>query len=224
METPFPSPRRMESIPDPARETTMTEEKAFLSILRRQPKDLLTMRVYADWLDDHDQPDRAEFLRLQLEVMGMRAHQRGLLRRSRRLLALGRHFPRAWLLVVNRPRLDKTAWVGRSSSDGFCIYRYLPKGVLNYTSNGGTYQNGTWWQIGNQVFMETNAHYADYQGTIAEGRISGKASNIVNHDWTWNVKLTTDPAQCDPGEPDTTVYGYHAGERRRRRRRPPKPG
>lgn len=202
----------------------MSEEKAFLSILRRRPKDLLTMRVYADWLDDHDQPDRAEFLRVQLEAMRMRPSQRGLVTRSRRLVALGRHFPHAWLLVVNRPRLDKTAWVGRSSSDGFCIYRYLTKGVLNYTSNGATYQNGTWWQIGNQVFMETNGYYADYQGTIACGEIAGKASNVADHDWTWEVKLTTDPALCDPGEPDTTVYAYNADEHRRRRRRPPRPG
>jgi uncharacterized protein (TIGR02996 family) len=201
----------------------MSEEKAFLSILRRQPKDLLSMRVYADWLEDHGQPDRAEFLRLQLEAMTMRPSQRGLVTRSRRLLALGRHFPRAWLLVVNRPRLDRTAWVGRSSSDGFCIYRYLRKGVLNYSTENGTYQNGTWWQIGNQVFMETNAHYADYQGTIASGRILGRASNITGHEWTWDVSLTTDPKECDPGDPDTTVYAHHATERRRRPRRPPRP-
>ena len=113
--------------------------------------------------------------------------------------------------------------MGLSSNDGFCIYRYLPKGVLNYTANDGTYQNGTWWQIGNQVFMETNNHYADYQGTIAAGTISGKASNIADRDWTWEVKLTTDPEECDPGEPDTTVYAHHAAERRRRRRRPPRP-
>ena len=160
----------------------MGEEKAFLSILRRQPKDLVTMRVYADWLEDHDAFDRAEFLRVQFEALAMRQDQRGLLTRSRRLLHLGRKLPRSWLVVVNRPRLDKTAWVGRSSSDGFCIYRYRPGGVLNYTNTGGTYQNGTWWQIGNQVFMETNDHYADYRGTAAEDRIVGTASNITGHD------------------------------------------
>lgn len=203
----------------------MNEEQAFLSILRRRPKDLLSVRVYADWLDDHDRSDRAEFLRVQLEALGMRPSQRGLVTRSRRLLSLGRNFPRAWLVVVNRPRLDETAWVGRSTSgsDGFCIYRYLRKGVLNYTTDNGTYQNGTWWQIGNQVFMETNGHYADYQGTIAGGRILGKASNITGHDWTWDVGLTTDAGECDPGEPDTTVYPHSAAERRRRRRRPPRP-
>ena len=201
----------------------MSEEKAFLSILRRQPRDLITMRVYADWLEDHDAPDRAEFLRVQLEALGMRQGQRGLVTRSRRLLHLGRHFPRAWLVVVNRPRLDKTAWVGRNTSDGFCIYRYRPAGVLNYTNNGGTYQNGTWWQIGNQVFMETNDHYADYQGTIAGDRITGTAFNITDYDWTWDVTLTTDPKERDPGEPDTTVYRHTASERHRRRRRLPRP-
>ena len=201
----------------------MSEEKAFLTILRRQPNDLVSMRVYADWLEDHDAPDRAEFLRIQLEAIEMRQYQRGLLRRSRRLVALGRTFPHAWLVVVNRPRLVKTAWVGTGTSDGFCIYRYRPKGVLNYTTESGTYQNGTWWQIGNQVFMETNNHYADYQGTIASERITGHASNISGHDWTWDVSLTTDPKECDPGNPDTTVYPHTARERRRRRRRMPRP-
>ena len=181
------------------------------------------MRVYADWLEDHDAPDRAEFLRVQLDALGMRQGQRGLVTRSRRLLHLGRHFPRAWLVVVNRPRLDKTAWVGRNTSDGFCIYRYRPGGVLNYTNNGGTSQNGTWWQIGNQVFMETNDHYADYQGTIAGDRITGTAFNITDYDWTWDVTLTTDPKERDPGEPDTTVYRHTASERHRRRRRLPRP-
>ena len=201
----------------------MSEEKGFLDILRRQPKDLVSMRVYADWLEDNDVSDRAEFLRLQLEVMEMQHSQRGLLTRSRRLVALGRNFPRAWLVVVNRPRLDKTAWVGHGSSDGFCIYRFRPGGVLNYTTRNKTYQNGTWWQIGNQVFMETNDHYADYRGTIAGGRIIGTASNIADHDWTWDVRLTTQRAECDPGRPDKRVYSYTAAERRRRRRRVPKP-
>ena len=201
----------------------MNEEQVFLSILQKQPDDLVTMRVYADWLDDNELPDRAEFLRVQLEVLEMEQGQRGLLTRSRRLLALGRDFPRAWLVVVNRPRLDRTAWAGDSSIEGFCIYRYRPRGVLNYTTGGGTYQNGTWWQIGNTVFMETNAHYADYQGTIAGGRIRGKASNIIGSDWTWDVSLTTDRKQCALGQPDRTVYQHTEAERRRRRRRMPRP-
>ena len=34
--------------------------------------------------------------------------------------------------------------------------------------------------------METNAHYADYQGTVAGDRIGGTASNITGYDWTWD--------------------------------------
>ena len=42
----------------------MSEEEAFLEALKANPADDTTRLVYADWLDEHDQPQKAEYLRL----------------------------------------------------------------------------------------------------------------------------------------------------------------
>src|SRR5262249_4647574 len=42
----------------------MTEEQAFLDALKANPADDTTRLVYADWLDDHGESAKAEYLRL----------------------------------------------------------------------------------------------------------------------------------------------------------------
>jgi uncharacterized protein (TIGR02996 family) len=42
-----------------------TDERAFFDRIRDAPDDDAPRLIYADWLDEHDQPDRAEFIRLQ---------------------------------------------------------------------------------------------------------------------------------------------------------------
>ncbi|MFO0925650.1 MAG: TIGR02996 domain-containing protein [Gemmataceae bacterium] len=192
----------------------MSDETAFVRQMQDDATDRVTPLVYADWLDDQGDADRAAFLRLQHRLLAMVHGQRGLLTWSRRLLRLGRSLPADWLTVVSRPRLTGTAWAGDDSDGDRDVFRYLPDGVLNYTSPSGTFQNGTWRQIGNTVLMEMNRHYADYTGLIAGDRIVGSARNVTRHRWTWDVRRTTDPALCDPGDPDTTIYGT---PRRRRR-------
>jgi uncharacterized protein (TIGR02996 family) len=46
----------------------MSEEAAFLMALKASPADDTARLVYADWLDDHDQPQKAEYLRLVAEL------------------------------------------------------------------------------------------------------------------------------------------------------------
>ncbi|MBX9628183.1 MAG: TIGR02996 domain-containing protein [Gemmataceae bacterium] len=41
-------------------------EHALVRAAAADPADLTTWLVYADWLEEHDKPDRAEFLRLQV--------------------------------------------------------------------------------------------------------------------------------------------------------------
>jgi uncharacterized protein (TIGR02996 family) len=43
-------------------------EQAFLQAIRDDPEDDTPRLVYADWLDEHDQPERAEFIRVQCEM------------------------------------------------------------------------------------------------------------------------------------------------------------
>jgi uncharacterized protein (TIGR02996 family) len=185
------------------------DDSAFLKQLDDDPEDLATLLVYADWLEDNGASDRAEFLRRQHRVLQLRHRQRGFTDSSRLLLGLGIGLDAGWVSVVSRPRLTGTCWKGPESDGNFVIWRFLPEGVLNYTDDGGTYQNGTWRQIGNAVWIEINRHYADLEGFIGGDSISGKAKNVTGRAWTWKAKRTTDPEDCDPGDPDTNVYDDH---------------
>jgi uncharacterized protein (TIGR02996 family) len=44
----------------------MTEEQALLAAIRAAPEDDLPRLVFADWLDEHRQPERAEFIRTSI--------------------------------------------------------------------------------------------------------------------------------------------------------------
>lgn len=46
----------------------MSEEAAFLMALKANPADDTARLVYADWLDEHDQPQKAEYLRAVVGV------------------------------------------------------------------------------------------------------------------------------------------------------------
>jgi uncharacterized protein (TIGR02996 family) len=68
---------------------TCAEEAAFLAAVRADPADDTVRLVYADWLAEHGEPDRAEFIRRQVGGYGPAARKR-----CRKLLC--RHFPRWW--------------------------------------------------------------------------------------------------------------------------------
>lgn len=47
---------------------TTTDRQAFLDAIIREPDDDTTRLVFADFLDEHGEPDRAEFIRVQCEL------------------------------------------------------------------------------------------------------------------------------------------------------------
>jgi len=47
---------------------SMTDENALLSTIAAYPDDDAPRLVYADWLEEHDRPVRAEFIRIQCEI------------------------------------------------------------------------------------------------------------------------------------------------------------
>jgi uncharacterized protein (TIGR02996 family) len=63
----------------------MTDDLALLAAIRAAPDDDAPRLVYADWLDEHDQPERAEFIRVQCELA--RRDDPALRRREVELLA-----------------------------------------------------------------------------------------------------------------------------------------
>jgi uncharacterized protein (TIGR02996 family) len=67
----------------------MSLQDAFLADIIANPDDDAVRLIYADWLDEHDQPARAEFIRLQIATGATHAQNRRLTldRRERQLLA-----------------------------------------------------------------------------------------------------------------------------------------
>jgi uncharacterized protein (TIGR02996 family) len=63
----------------------MSDVAALLAAIRAAPDDDAPRLVYADWLDEHGQPERAEFIRLQIELA--RKESPKLRRRETELLA-----------------------------------------------------------------------------------------------------------------------------------------
>ncbi len=53
-------------MPDKPHVLDCPEGQGFLAAIREHPEDDTTRLVLADWLDEHDAPDRAEFIRLQV--------------------------------------------------------------------------------------------------------------------------------------------------------------
>jgi uncharacterized protein (TIGR02996 family) len=49
----------------------MTPDEAFIESIRETPDDDAPRLIYADWLDDHGQQERAEFIRVQCELARM---------------------------------------------------------------------------------------------------------------------------------------------------------
>lgn len=54
----------------------MTDREALLAAVIREPLDDTPRLVFADWLDEHGEPEQAEFIRLQIELT--KPHPRGL--------------------------------------------------------------------------------------------------------------------------------------------------
>ncbi len=63
----------------------MSDESALLAAIRQSPADDAPRLVYADWLDEHGRPERAEFIRVQCELA--RRKTKALRRREAELLA-----------------------------------------------------------------------------------------------------------------------------------------
>jgi uncharacterized protein (TIGR02996 family) len=75
------------------------EQRALWHAIRANPDDDTPRLVYADWLDEHNEPARAEFIRVQCEIERLRPDQR-----ARRKVIPGLEH-RAWVLqTANRAR------------------------------------------------------------------------------------------------------------------------
>src|SRR3954465_3302831 len=87
------------------------DERAFFDPIRDAPADDAPRLIFADWLDEHGQPDRAEFIRVQCAMDRLPAETgrwKDLFDRSLRLEREGRATWTAWAQErVLEPRLRR---------------------------------------------------------------------------------------------------------------------
>ena len=82
------------------------EDKAFIRTILADPAELTSWVVYADWLDEHDNPLHAEFLRLEVrrgELRDTDPEWRGVEERLRELRAA---LNPNWVAFFDRPAIE----------------------------------------------------------------------------------------------------------------------
>jgi uncharacterized protein (TIGR02996 family) len=113
------------------------EHEGFLQAIREAPDDDAPRLVYADWLDDHGDPDRAEFIRLQCAYAKTALggpQWRGL---SDRLWELWRRHHEEWCQPLVRLGLEGTYPANYLSCNPYTASHYgfpdwlLPRGFLD---------------------------------------------------------------------------------------------
>ncbi|MFM7151837.1 MAG: TIGR02996 domain-containing protein, partial [Gemmataceae bacterium] len=125
--SPLPCPSRYHPVGTflrPLRESGLMDilEDAFLATIREHPYDDAPRLIFADWLEDHGDPDRATFIRLQVDRARCKPHDL----RQRKLLALEEpllhEHEHRWRETL--PHLDGVTW--EDFSRGFVEGVFVP--------------------------------------------------------------------------------------------------
>lgn len=83
--------------------------------------------------------------------------------------------------------LEGTTWSG----DGVVaptVYTFNKGGGLTFSYGTETHTTGSWKQDGAKIYWETCDRYCEFDGTFANGAMSGKAHNKPGG--TWDLKMT----------------------------------
>ncbi|MBP3960399.1 TIGR02996 domain-containing protein [Gemmata sp. G18] len=82
------------------------EDKAFIRTILANPSELTAWLVYADWLDEHDNPLHAEFLRLEVRRGQLRNTDPEWYTVEARLRELRTALDPNWVAVFDRPKIE----------------------------------------------------------------------------------------------------------------------
>jgi uncharacterized protein (TIGR02996 family) len=87
----------------------MTDREALLRAVCENPEDDLPRLVFADWLEDHDEPERARFIRVQVEFAQLAREGRGANPELRRIdREIWRGHGQRWRAEL--PRIQGVEW------------------------------------------------------------------------------------------------------------------
>jgi uncharacterized protein (TIGR02996 family) len=116
----------------------MNERAALLKAICENPDDDTPRLVFADWLQEHGEEERAEFIRVQCEVARLRADDGRRDELVRRAGALQKRFGKRWLGELPVPDKEHIHWVeapdwldGETFDRGFpALLRVQNTGIL----------------------------------------------------------------------------------------------
>jgi uncharacterized protein (TIGR02996 family) len=164
----------------------MTDE-GFLRALQEKPNDDTTRLIYADWLEDQEEPSRtrAAFIRLDCELASREKQARRLFKPHRRRKLAAKLEPH-WLAVVSKAPIERCTfafecplkWENLQSVEGSTTTRYCDS-------------------------CKKHVHYC---ATIAEARQHAKQGHCVAVD----ARHVRRGGDLDPPQPDTAVVGLLA--------------
>ncbi len=88
--------------------------------------------------------------------------------------------------------LEGTFWRGSSSSGRDYQIEFMPNGILKYSTWNGqavaTYENTKWQLSSNQISLDFNNGFANWQGVVTGDNMSGTAKNKNGTTWSWEFK------------------------------------
>jgi uncharacterized protein (TIGR02996 family) len=121
----------------------MNERDAFLRAICENPDDDTPRLVFADWLQEHGEEERAEFIRVQCEAARLAAEDGRLDGLVRRAAELQKRFGKKWLGELPVPDKEHINWVeapdwldGKTFDRGFaCLLRVKTTGTLAKYAN-----------------------------------------------------------------------------------------
>ncbi len=70
--------------------------------------------------------------------------------------------------------------------------QFKPDGVMLYGYSGNLYDNGRWSIDGNALHMDTNNHYANYDGVFDGKTGKGTMKNEASNTGTWTLERACD--------------------------------
>src|SRR5262245_29492560 len=106
----------------------MDERRALLAAILTEAEEDTPRLVFADWLDEHDEPERAAFIRLQCELVRLPANDPARAAVEQKAAQLHRENAQRWL----EPLGPLTQFVRNENIDNLWFHRGLV-GVLVFT-------------------------------------------------------------------------------------------
>jgi hypothetical protein len=89
------------------------------------------------------------------------------------------------------PWVLKDAW---QDGDTYApVTQFRPDGVMLYGYSGKFYDNGRWTLDGTALHMDTNNHYADYDGAFDGKAGKGTMKNSADNAGTWTLERDCEP-------------------------------